>query len=479
MAKKITAIMLTVFLFTVFINVLLQYPNSLVSDAAKILCPAATLFLAGIILLCTFLYHAFSHCLDLGLFFIAAALFIGMACLLLSSSQPGYHSLPSLQSLEALCFIMVQLFLLTRMRRRYRWILGGTVFLYGISVFLYQLLLSMNFLPSSRFKYLLPTLPGQIFAVIFLTLIVLAALEAEHGSRFFRIFLYSVGLTAAGCLLFCLFMLFSNTAYVQSLVKRLSDEITSSIWIRTFLRNRNLLFVSTSVALLWNAVAFLLDTRAGVCVLTLKYQAAQDSYHNICCQHEQVMILQHDLKNHLILLDTFLKEEHYQRARDYLDEIIKEHDEIPTVLHTDHHTLNIVLNSRLAAASNMGLRLNIIRAEAPANLPFSDKDLCTLLMNILDNAAAGALKSREAQPSLSLDFYIKNNHFCFSCKNSALKLVSINTVNAVKSLNPDSYLKKHGYGLKIIRRIVNKYGGILELDSTPDAFSVSFFIPLH
>lgn len=48
--------------------------------------------------------------------------------------------------------------------------------------------------------------------------------------------------------------------------------------------------------------------------------------------------------------------------------------------------LDILINGKLSAAKDMGIRLDIVRAEAPKTLPVSDSDLCSLIVNILDNA---------------------------------------------------------------------------------------------
>ncbi|WP_130861733.1 sensor histidine kinase [Bacilliculturomica massiliensis] len=467
------------------------YQNALIADTAKTLYPAAALFLAGTVLLGVFLYYAFYKRLDMGLFFIAAAVFINMAYMLSHSPLSGYFPHLSSPTLEELCFTlsftMLLLFLLTRMRPRFQQFFGAVVFLHVLSVALFYTLVHTNIMPYGQIYLFLSMLPNKLFVAAVLAAVAFAVLESRKGSRFFHIFLYAASLTVAGYLIICLFSLFDpDSVYANDVIARLAGAFSSGVWIFPALLCRNLLLISTCAVAFWDAAAFLIQMHTDMQIQSVKYQAAQDNYQNIRRQHEQIMLLRHDMKNHLIMLSSLLKDQEYQRAGSYLDEIVKQNDDIPEVIHTQHSALNMVLNSKLAAAADAGIRLNITQASAPSQLPLSDKDLCALTMNILDNAVAGALESKEEHPDITLSFYVKNNHFCFICENSAPKQVRTNIGLEVaghdftdRGFNTDNSVKFHGYGLNIIRHMVNKCDGILKLDSTPTRFSVSFFLPLN
>ena len=48
--------------------------------------------------------------------------------------------------------------------------------------------------------------------------------------------------------------------------------------------------------------------------------------------------------------------------------------------------------------------------------------------------------------------------------NDILKIIEINTCRKNNSLTTDKTGKEHGYGLKIIREIVEKYNGMLDIE---------------
>lgn len=57
---------------------------------------------------------------------------------------------------------------------------------------------------------------------------------------------------------------------------------------------------------------------------------------------------------------------------------------------TGNQMIDLLLNSRLAAAQDAGIAVELQLAQAPERLGLSDTELCSLLMNLLDNAVAGA-----------------------------------------------------------------------------------------
>ncbi len=69
--------------------------------------------------------------------------------------------------------------------------------------------------------------------------------------------------------------------------------------------------------------------------------------------------------------------------------------------------IDILLNSRLAAAQDAGIAVELQLTQAPERLGLSDTELCSLLMNLLDNAVAGAQAPGVAKPYIKLDLHLK------------------------------------------------------------------------
>ncbi|MGN0743263.1 MAG: GHKL domain-containing protein, partial [Candidatus Fimadaptatus sp.] len=99
--------------------------------------------------------------------------------------------------------------------------------------------------------------------------------------------------------------------------------------------------------------------------------------------------------------------------------------------------------------------------------PLSDAELCSLMMNLMDNAVAGVLASGAQEPFIRLDMHVKNGFFVFALENSA------KSPDKTKAPAPG-----HGLGLKIIRQIVERRNGLLEMEQNGDCYRATLALPL-
>ena len=194
-----------------------------------------------------------------------------------------------------------------------------------------------------------------------------------------------------------------------------------------------------------------------------------ESYENLLQQHKEVMILRHDMVKHFHVLREFNDN---QQIKSYLNELIGQNEMIRPVVQSGNEILDIVLNSKINSARHSNVAVNVIRAEASATLPFSEADLGSVVMNIMDNALTAAINSDAVQPYIELDAHVKGNFFILSCKNSAQ--------NNDTTLNDTSHgLPEHGYGLQIIQNIVDKYQGLVDIEFCDHYFKIVIAVPIQ
>lgn len=204
--------------------------------------------------------------------------------------------------------------------------------------------------------------------------------------------------------------------------------------------------------------------RAENSILAEKNEMAMDSYENLRIQSEEVMMLRHDTIRHYTLLRT-LTEKDPRQAYEYLEELIGQMDKVRPVVRSSNEMLDIIVNGKLALAADKGIAVEVVRCEAPCLLPLTDAELCSLIMNILDNAIAGASRKVVETPYLKLDFHCTGQHFIFSCENAAAP-------------EQEGNRSRQRYGLKIIRRIMKKWGEMVSVEAEERRFKISVAIPL-
>ena len=52
--------------------------------------------------------------------------------------------------------------------------------------------------------------------------------------------------------------------------------------------------------------------------------------------------------------------------------------------------LDVILNGKLSAAADAGIAVELVRTQAPDKLPLTNAELCSLMLNLLDNAVEAA-----------------------------------------------------------------------------------------
>lgn len=199
-------------------------------------------------------------------------------------------------------------------------------------------------------------------------------------------------------------------------------------------------------------------------LLAQRNELAQDSYKALRRQNEQVMMLRHDMMKHFQVLRQTVTDE---KSAAYLDELIGENEKIRPVVQSGNEMLDVILNSKLSAAADAGIAVKIARMKAPDKLTLSDAELCSLVMNLLDNAVEGASAPGVERPYIKLDFSVKEHFFAISCKNST-------TMEHIQKETAPG----RGLGLKIIKQIVARYDDLLETEYGTDYYSVKLAIPL-
>lgn len=200
-------------------------------------------------------------------------------------------------------------------------------------------------------------------------------------------------------------------------------------------------------------------------LVALKSELAMSSYENLNRQHEEVMMLRHDMTRHLHTIQEMSTEPQIQK---YLSDLIGQNEKIRPVVQSGNEMLDILLNSKLSVAADLGIRTDIHQVHVPDVIPLSDADLCSLIINLMDNAIDAA--SKTSAPFLFLDIHTRDGYLAIVCENSYDPVLS---TQAKKETVPT-----HGLGMKIIRNITQRYEGVFIADKDEGCYKCKIVIPL-
>lgn len=428
------------------------YESGLISESFRAAIPATLAYAAGLALLALFLRQAFRGRIDPGILFGALTAFSFLtACIWQPSFRFPYFEASAID-VQWLCRYLALLallfMLLCRLSGRRRLVLGAATAVVGI--FIAAELLSRILTGNGGFVISLPfsiyinyEWPGTI------ALLLAPALGLRGWKRREPFFLWYCPLVLAGFFLYSLPGLF---------------EAYTSLSL-FFLRLTNLSALAALVSAIAEWVQEEVARRTENRLLLQRNELAQDNYALLRRQHEQVMMLRHDMMKHLRFLQQIAADE---KTISYLDELIGENEKIRSVIQSGNEVLDIILNSKLNVAAESGIAVEIVRMQAPAALPLTDAELCSLVMNLLDNALEAAAASGLDRQYLKLDLFVKKHFFILFCENAA-------TLQHIERRSAP----EHGLGLKIIKQIAERYEILLETEYGSGYYSVKLAIPLE
>lgn len=167
-------------------------------------------------------------------------------------------------------------------------------------------------------------------------------------------------------------------------------------------------------------------------------------------QKEQIEIRQikHDYKNELLILGELIKNKEYEKVESYITKQTNEINDFKSKNISGNLYVDAILNQKINQYKDIEFDMDIKISET---LKVDDRDMVSLLSNIIDNACEEL--NRIGEHKLKLEM-------CES--KQLLTIIETNKCRKDNNLITDKEGKEHGYGLRIIRGIVDKYEGEME-----------------
>lgn len=186
-------------------------------------------------------------------------------------------------------------------------------------------------------------------------------------------------------------------------------------------------------------------------------------YENLEKHMEEIKIIKHDLKNQLISITADLKDTNYKRVEEAILLLASDITTSEQSIFTLNAGLNNLLNNKSQefSANDIIYDFNI---NFPKETKISERDMISLIGNILDNAFEAELSVIDHRYiNLTLCYY--NNSVLIVCENRIGK--KFENLNSSKK---DS--QSHGFGLKSIERTIKKYLGGKRISFTDTYFRI-------
>ena len=256
---------------------------------------------------------------------------------------------------------------------------------------------------------------------------------------------------------------------LYSLIGNVSENPDLNAKIQLLVFSFSLVALNTLILLLVYQINNLNKKNYDLKIIEEKISAEASKNQEIKRIYEDMAQIRHDTNQHLTIINEYLNKGDIDGCKEYIGKLWPTFNKLPRILKSGNDTLDSIINPKIALLHDTQV---IITGNVDVLKGIKEQDLVSLFGNILDNAIEA---TREApQKLIELHFSNHNSNSVIICKNTIAHPVLKDNIDLL-STKSDS--KSHGYGIKIIKRIVSDYNGVMDFFEEDDKFGIEIVFP--
>ena len=195
----------------------------------------------------------------------------------------------------------------------------------------------------------------------------------------------------------------------------------------------------------------------------------RDEVQNI---YQTMRAWRHDYHNHIQSIKAMLYMGKKEELSEYLDNLEKDLDSIDIAIRTGNVGLDAILSSKVSIARKNNIEVNCT-AKVPQTLKITDVHLCAIVGNLMDNAIEACEKISDKPRFIRIYIGLFKSQLYISISNSTNEKHRKRISELVTSK-----LGEHGFGLRRIDKIAEKYEGFVNRKNEPGIFATEVMLPL-
>ncbi len=220
---------------------------------------------------------------------------------------------------------------------------------------------------------------------------------------------------------------------------------------------QNYVFLSCLVSLLLMVCFYFRQSqlKMQISVLDTQYELIESQYVRAQNFYTENAKLYHDIKHHLRALERLLQNGDRREALAYIESVQEPLQCKMIPLHTGVDIVDAVIYEAKEKAEQRNILLVVETPILPSGLKLEDRELCVLFANLLNNALEAA------KEQIRLNIAITAGFLVIEMQNDYKEKPVVKNNHFVSEREQDSLA--HGWGMKIIEQIVEKYQGELSI----------------
>nr|WP_286673041.1 Spo0B domain-containing protein [Anaeromonas frigoriresistens] len=180
--------------------------------------------------------------------------------------------------------------------------------------------------------------------------------------------------------------------------------------------------------------------------------------------NSKLRMYKHDFFNHLQIIQGLLELKQPERAKKYLTDVVKEGRTITSRYEIGIPEIEATIYSAINKAKNSGIDVEINSTELSEEIGVNLYDLSKILTNLLKNAIQALETSEEDHKLLKINIYEDLGEYVFSIYNNTPIISEEIRENIFNKGFSTKGKKDRGLGLYIVKKLIEKNGGNIELD---------------
>lgn len=190
---------------------------------------------------------------------------------------------------------------------------------------------------------------------------------------------------------------------------------------------------------------------------------------------ESLRRLRHEVKNQYAYIRMLLEQKEYDRAEQFFGEMSMRANPTFSWVSSGNDLVDDIVNLEVSKARAAGVEISP-RIAVPAELPYEEIDLCSLVMNLLDNAIEACDGLPDGEKNVRLGIVADQGALVVTVANPSAKPPTYDEHGAL--LTTKGSRERHGYGTSIIRAVAEKYDGAADFSHDGGEFVARVMLAL-
>ena len=200
----------------------------------------------------------------------------------------------------------------------------------------------------------------------------------------------------------------------------------------------------------------------------------ESNYQELLEEYNKRAILQHDMKNHMRVINTMISRKKTEEASAYIAQITREMESGEDAVWCNHEMMNLILNMKFQEARKEQIEVQC-QCDDMNGLTLTSVEVCALFSNLLDNA----IEANKKYPT-----GLKRRMAVLCARREKMLMISLS--NSVKTEMPDrrrSFFETtkedrefHGFGMRSVQKVIDSHQGHMKVDVKDDELCIVIFL---